>query len=254
MFQKTFIYSSIASIGLYFKMLGRVLKKHQKWSIFRELIFKEISDLCINSLNIVIFISIFMGAIIAIQTNYNLLSNHFIPKYFIGIATRQSVILEFAPTMISIILAGKVGSYIASSIGTMRITEQIDALDVMGVNSLNLLVLPKIIAGLTFFPLLIAISMITSVLGGWIAGAVVGSFSPEDYLIGVQMNFKPFQIIYSFTKTLFFSFVIITVPSFYGYYVNGGALEVGRASTKAVVWTIVHIIVLNYLLTKVILK
>ena len=185
-----------------------------------------------------------MGAIIAIQTNYNL-NNPLIPKYYIGLATRQSIILELSPTVICIILAGKVGSYIASSIGAMRITEQIDALDVMGVNSLNFLVFPKIIAALFFFPLLILISMALGVAGGWIAGIGLEMYSSLDYITGIQRNFKPFQIGYSITKTVVFSFLIATIPSFYGYYVRGGSLEVGIASTKAVIWTSVSIIIMK---------
>ncbi len=243
----------LKNIGQYLIMLKGVLTKPQKLKIFKEQFFREIENLGFNSLGIVSFISLFMGAIIAIQTNYNL-NNPLIPKYYIGLATRQSIILELSPTVISIILTGKIGSYIASSIGAMRITEQIDALDVMGVNSLNFLVFPKIIAALFFFPLLILLSMALGIAGGWIAGIALEMFSTLDYITGIQRNFKPFQVVYSITKTLVFSFFIVTIPSFYGYYVKGGSLEVGRSSTKAVVWTSIAIIITNYILTQLILN
>ncbi|MFA5300685.1 MAG: ABC transporter permease, partial [Lutibacter sp.] len=148
----------IKHVGKYFIMLRQVFKKPQKWSVFREMLFREIEDLGLKSLGIIAFISFFVGGVIAIQTALNV-NNPFIPKYIIGFATKQSMILEFAPTFMSVILAGKVGSYISSSIGTMRVTEQIDALEVMGINSLNYLVLPKIIATIFFYPLLITLAM-----------------------------------------------------------------------------------------------
>ncbi len=155
--------------------------------------------------------------------------------------------------MISIILAGKVGSYIASSIGTMRVTEQIDALEVMGVNSLNHLVLPKIIANVFFYPFVIIISIILGIIGGWVAGNITGLVSSVDYITGIRSDFEPFHITYSLIKTSIFAFVIATIPAYHGYYVKGGAIEVGKASTRAVVWTSIVIIVLNYILTQMLL-
>ena len=152
-------------IGKYFLMLGQVFKRPQKWKVFREMLFREIEDLGLKSLGIIMFISFFIGGVVAIQTALNV-DSPFIPKYLIGFATKRSMILEFGPTFTSVILAGKVGSYIASSIGTMRVTEQIDALEVMGVNSLNYLVLPKVIAALFFYPLLVLIAMFLGIFGG----------------------------------------------------------------------------------------
>ena len=239
-------------IGKYFLMLRQVFRKPQKWSVFRELFFREVEDLGLKSLGIIMFISFFVGGVVAIQTAMNI-DSPFIPKYLIGFATKRGIILEFAPTFMSIILAGKVGSYITSSMGTMRVTEQIDALEVMGINSLNYLVLPKILAALFFYPLLILLSMFLGIIGGYFAGIITDLFFSEDYIYGIQLDFDPYFIKYALTKTVVFAFVITTIPAYHGFYVKGGSLEVGRASTKAVVWTSIVIILLNYFLTQMIL-
>jgi len=241
----------LASIGSYAIMVKEVFRKPTKWRIMKSLILKEIDELIYGSLGIIIFISFFIGAVITIQTALNL-TNPIIPKYLIGFTTRQSLILEFAPTFVSIIMAGKVGSYITSSIGTMRVTEQIDALEVMGVNSLNYLVFPKIIAML-FYPFAIAISMYVGIFGGWLAGVFGGFLTSADFIEGLQLDFIPFHIAYAFIKTLIFAFIIATIPSYHGFYMRGGALEVGKASTTAFVWTSVVIIILNYILTQLLL-
>ena len=241
----------LSQIGRYFLMLKEIFNKQTKWSVMKKLIFKEIDDLIIDSLGIVCFISFFIGGVVAIQTALNL-TNPLIPKYLIGFATRQSVILEFAPTFISVIMAGKMGSYITSSIGTMRVTEQIDALEVMGVNSLNYLVFPKIIA-LLMYPFVIGISMFLGIFGGWLASAYGGFSTSQDFISGAQMEFIPFHITYAFIKTLIFAMLLATIPSFHGYYMKGGALEVGKASTVSFVWTSVCIILFNYILTQLLL-
>ena len=233
-------------------MIAEMFRKPTKWSVMKQLIFKDIEDLIIGSLGIVAFIAFFVGGVVTIQTALNI-SNPLIPKYLVGFATRQSIVLEFAPTFISIIMAGKVGSFITSSIGTMRVTEQIDALEVMGINSLNYLVFPKFIA-LMLYPFVISIAMFLGILGG-MAACVYGGFSSyEDYVIGVQTDFIPFHITYAFIKTFVFAFVLATIPSFHGYFMKGGALEVGKASTTSFVWTSVVIILLNYLLTQMLLS
>lgn len=239
-------------VGKYFIMLKQVFKKPQKWTVFKEMLFREIEDLGLKSLGIVMFISFFVGGVVAIQTALSV-NSPFIPKYLIGFATKRSVILEFAPTFMSVILAGKVGSYITSSIGTMRVTEQIDALEVMGINSLNYLVLPKIIAVLFFYPLLILLAMFLGIYGGYVAGWLTDMFFTEDYIYGIQLDFDPYFVQYAMIKTIIFAFVIATIPSYHGYYVKGGSLEVGRASTQAVVWTSIVIILLNYFLTQMLL-
>ncbi|MFT6748556.1 MAG: phospholipid/cholesterol/gamma-HCH transport system permease protein [Flavobacterium sp.] len=242
----------LSQIGRYFLMLREVFKKPTKGAVLRGLILKEVDDLIIDSLGIVAFISFFVGGVVAIQTALNLTSS-LIPKYLIGFATRQSVILEFAPTFISIIMAGKMGSFITSSIGTMRVTEQIDALEVMGVNSLNYLVFPKIIASL-LYPFVIGISMFLGILGGWIAGVYGGFTSSDHFIQGLQTDFVPFHVAYAFIKTMIFAFLLATIPSFHGYYMKGGALEVGKASTVAFVWTSVMIILVNFILTQLLLS
>ncbi|WP_040278821.1 MlaE family ABC transporter permease [Psychroserpens damuponensis] len=244
--------SYLHNIGAYFIMIAEMFPKPTKWSVMRTLILKDIDDLIIGSLGIVAFISFFVGGVVTIQTALNI-DNPLIPKYLIGFATRQSIILEFAPTFISIIMAGKVGSFITSSIGTMRVTEQIDALEVMGINALNYLVFPKFIA-LMLYPFVISIAMFLGILGG-MAAVIFGGFGTlEDFITGIQMDFIPFHIIYAFIKTFVFAFLLATIPSFYGFYMKGGALEVGKASTKSFVWTSVVIILLNYILTQLLLS
>ena len=241
----------LTHIGKYFIMLKLTFGKFTKWKILKQLILKDIDSLIIGSLGIVSFISFFVGGVVAIQTALNL-ENPLLPKNLIGFATRQSIILEFAPTFISIIMAGKVGSYITSSIGTMRVTEQIDALEVMGVNTHNYLIFPKIVS-LSLYPLIISISMFLGVFGGYIASVYGGFSSSADFVEGIQLDFIPFHITYAFIKTLFFSFILATIPSYHGYYMNGWALEVGKASTVSFVWTSVVIILLNYLITQLLL-
>ena len=163
------------------------------------------------------------------------------------------MILEFAPTFASVILAGKVGSFITSSIGTMRVTEQIDALEVMGINSLNYLVLPKVLATVFFYPLIVIVGMFLGIFGGWVAGSLTGLFHSADYIGGIQLDFNPYLVQYALIKSVVFAFLIATIPSYHGFYVKGGALEVGRASTQAVVWTSVVIILMNYFLTQTLL-
>tara|TARA_X000000368_G_scaffold417738_1_gene414987 strand:+ start:1232 stop:1933 length:702 start_codon:yes stop_codon:yes gene_type:complete len=229
-------------------MLTKIFGKFTKWQVLKPLIFKEIDVLIIGSLGIVSFISFFVGGVVAIQTALNM-ENPFLPKNLIGFATRQSVILEFAPTFISVIMAGKVGSFITSSIGTMRVTEQIDALEVMGVNTYNYLIFPKIIA-LSLYPLIIGISMFLGILGGYIACVYGGWTSSSEFIEGIQLDFIPFHVTYAFIKTAFFSFILATIPSYHGYFMKGGALQVGKASTVSFVWTSVTIIIINYLITQ----
>lgn len=239
-------------IGKYFLMIRQTFVKPTKWPVLRGLIFKDIDDLIIGSLGIVAFIAFFVGGVVAIQTALNL-TNPLIPKQLIGFASRQSVILEFAPTFISIIMAGKVGSFITSSIGTMRVTEQIDALEIMGINAVNYLVFPKIIA-MFFYPFVISIAMFLGILGAYIASVYGGFTSADEFLTGLKDDFIPFHIAYAFIKTFLFSFILATIPSFHGYYMRGGALEVGKASTTAFVWTSVVIIITNFFITQMLLS
>jgi phospholipid/cholesterol/gamma-HCH transport system permease protein len=238
-------------IGRYFIMIRMSFFKPCNWQVLKKLIFKEINDLIIESIPIVTILSFFIGAVISIQTALNL-SSPFLSKSLIGFATRQSVILEFAPTFMSIIMAGKVGSYITSSIGTMRVTEQIDALEVMGINPLNYLVFPKIIA-LLFYPFIITIAMFSAIFGGFLAMTFAGVPS-EAFITGIQSDFEPYHIFYSYIKTILFALILATVPAYHGYYMKGGALEVGKASTSSFVWTSIIIIVVNFIITQLLLS
>lgn len=242
----------IEHIGKYYLMLKQVFKRPQKARVFYDALLKEIEELGLKSLGIILFISFFIGGVIALQTALNL-DSAFIPRSLIGFAAKRSIILEFAPTFCSIILAGKVGSYITSSIGTMRVTEQIDALEVMGINSLNHLVLPKVIATVFFYPFLITLGMFLGMFGGYLSGVLSGLFSGVDYIEGLQTDFQPFLIAYAIIKTLVFAFLIATVPSYHGYYVKGGSIAVGKASTQSVVWTTILIVIANYFLTQMLL-
>ena len=243
--------SVLHNIGTYSIMVGKVFGRFTKWSVMKGLIINEINSLIIGSIGIVSFISFFVGGVVAIQTALNL-NNPLMPKNLIGFATRQSVILEFAPTFISVIMAGKVGSFITSSLGTMRVTEQIDALKVMGINTYNYLIFPKVIA-LLLYPFIITISMFLGIFGGYIASIYGGFCSSADFIEGIQLDFIPFHISYAFIKTAFFAFILATIPSYHGYFLKGGALEVGKASTTSFVWTSVVIIVTNYIITQLLL-
>ena len=233
-------------------MLSVVFRRPKKRDIFKTRLFNELVIIGMSSLPIVMLMSAFMGGVIALQTASNI-SSPLLPEYTIGYITQSSTILEFSPTIISLILAGKVGSNIASEIGTMRVTEQIDALEIMGVNSLSYLVLPKIIAAVLFFPVLIIFSMLLSFLGGWISLLLSDLCSTETYLLGIRTDFKVFNVFYALTKTVVFGFLIASIASFYGYYVKGGAINVGKASTQAVVISSICILIANFILTQMIL-
>lgn len=232
--------------------MHRVFSKPEKTSVYYHQTIKEIQKLVIDSVGIVIIISVFMGAVITLQTRYNL-ENPLIPLYLIGLTARDTMFLEFSSTIVGLILAGKVGSNIASEIGTMRVTEQIDALEIMGVNSASYLILPKIIAAVIFNPFLTIISMFVGIFGGWLAAITTGALSSFDYIYGIQYWFIPFYITYSLIKTVVFAFIITSVPAFHGYYVMGGALEVGKSSTRGVVYSSVLILLFNVILTQLLL-
>jgi|SRR5690625_906268 len=240
------------NIGQYFIMIKEAFSRMTKRSVLYERVLNEIDELIIDSLGIVCFLSFFIGGVLTIQTSLNL-ENPLIPRSLIGFTTKQGIILEFSPTLVSIIMAGKAGSYITSSIGTMRVTEQIDALEIMGINSINYLVFPKIIAML-FYPFLIAISMFVGILGGYVTGEFGGYVSAENFIIGLQMDFDPFQLVYAFVKTFFFGLILATMPAYFGYYMRGGSLEVGKASTSSFVWTSIVLILVNYVLTQLLLS
>jgi phospholipid/cholesterol/gamma-HCH transport system permease protein len=243
----------LTQTGLYFLFLKKVFSKPEKASVYYRQTMTEFVSLGLTSIGIISIISFFMGAVITLQTAYNT-ENPIYPTYLIGLGCRDSIILEFSSTVAALILAGKVGSSIAGEIGTMRVTEQIDALEIMGINSASYLVLPKIIATLIFNPFLTLISICVGIFGGWVAGTLSGVVTSENFIYGIQYAFIPYYITYSLIKTVFFAFIISSVSSFQGYFVNGGSLEVGRSSTKAVVYSSVLILLFNVILTQLLLS
>jgi phospholipid/cholesterol/gamma-HCH transport system permease protein len=239
-------------IGRYFMLLFRVFSKPEKFSVYGRQIIYEINSLGIGSLSIVSIISVFMGGVITIQAAFGF-ESPWIPLYAVGFTTRESMLLEFCPTIVSLILAGKVGSNIASEIGAMRVTEQIDALEIMGVNSASYLILPKILAAMLINPFLIAISMFLGLVGGYLMGISSGACTSYEYIFGIQAFFEPWKLYYSFTKVIVFAFIITSIASYFGYFTNGGALEVGKSSTRAVVITSILILIFNLILTQLFL-
>lgn len=238
--------------GSYALLMSRVFRRPNRHSLFITELVSEIQKVGFDSLGIVAIISVFMGMVVTIQTAYNI-DSPLIPLSMVGFTARQSVILEFSPTIISLILAGKVGSSIASEIGTMRVTEQIDALEVMGVNSANYLILPKIIAAMLFNPVLIIFSIGLSLLGGYFVALFTSLYTPGDYVSGLRWAFEGFTVFYALIKTVVFAFLITSVSAWQGYRISGGALEVGRSSTTAVVNSSILIILFNLILTQLLL-
>ena len=242
----------IKLVGSYFLLMGEVFRKPDKGKQFWKQLIIEFVNLGVESMGIVAIISVFMGAVLAIQTAFNI-DTPLIPLSMVGFTTRQGLVLEFCPTIISLILAGKVGSRIASEIGSMKITEQIDALQIMGINSANFLIFPKIIASIIINPFIIILSMFLGLFGGWLACIVTGLVPAQDYIIGIRSWFDPYSITYALIKTVVFAIIIASVSAFHGYRIQGGALEVGRASTKAVVHSSILIIIFNLILTQLLL-
>ena len=246
------MFTIVSNIGKYMLMMWEVFSKPQRLSIFWKRFIEEVNIIGVSSFPIVMLMSVFMGGVIALQTASNM-DVPLLPEYTIGYITRQSTILEFSPTIISLILAGKIGSSVSSEIGMMRVTEQIDALEIMGVNSLNYLIFPKIMAAVFFFPIIIIFSMLLSMLGGWLSLVSTGLSSSESYIYGLRSFFRVYSVYYALSKTVVFGFLIISVSSFYGYYAKGGAIDVGRSSTKAVVYSSISILVANFLITQMFL-
>ncbi len=243
----------IEQAGRYFLLLAKVFAKPEKHRIYYKQTIREIENIGINSFGIVVIISLFVGAVITIQTNYNI-ENPLLPRYLVGVTVRDSLLLEFSSTMVALILAGKVGSSISSEIGTMRVSEQIDALEIMGVNSASFLIMPKIIAAVFFFPILSLLSMFIGIFGGYLICIFTDLITPADYIYGIQYIFYPHYVSYALTKVVFYAFIIVTISAYHGYYAQGGALEVGKSSTKAVVYSSILVLLANLVLTKLILS
>ena len=232
--------------------MARVFRLPDRSRMFWQQYSRELEKQGLQSLPIVIVISLFIGAILTIQAKTNP-ENPFLPKYIVGLLTRETLLLEFSSTILCLILAGKVGSNIASEIGSMRITEQIDAMEIMGVNSANYLILPKILAFMTMMPMLVILSTAIGLVGGWAVGAFTDIITVADYLVGVQYAFNPYFVWYGIIKSLFFAYVITSLSAYYGYMVRGGALEVGKASTNAVVNSNIIILLLDLVLSRLLL-
>lgn len=247
------IVNSLATFGRYCLFIKRTFTLPDRWGVSARRTIDEVMKLGVASIPLVLVISIFIGAVIAIQMQLNI-SSPLIPAYSVGLATRDIVLLEFSNSILCLILAGKVGSNIASEIGTMRVTEQIDALEIMGVNSTNFLVLPKIIALVCFMPILVVLCMGTSLLGGFLVAVFTDIITVSRYVYGLQALFTEWYVWYGLIKSLVFAFIIASVSSFYGYYVKGGALDVGKASTDGVVSSSILILLFDVLLTKLLLQ
>lgn len=247
---KILMISLFENIGRYFMLLGKVFSRPEKLRIYNRRIWFEIEALGFNSISLTAIISAFIGAVVALQMAITL-ESPFIPKYMIGYATREVMILEFSSTVVALILAGKVGSNIASEIGTMRITEQIDALEIMGINSASYLILPKIVATVLFFPLLTLFSIVVGIVGGYAIAYFTGIMIPGDYVEGLFYYFEPFSITYAIVKGAVFAFIITSISAYCGYYAKGNSLEVGRASTRAVVASSITIMIFDLILTQI---
>ena len=239
-------------LGKYILLLKAAFRRPEKWNIYRKEIVNEMVSIGVGSLGIIAVISLFLGAVTTVQTAFQLVSD-FIPKSVIGMILRDSSILELSPTISSIVLAGKVGSSISSQIGTMRVTEQIDALEIMGINSPGYLILPKIIAAVTMVPLLVIISIGLTIFGGYIAGTASGALTAQEFTDGITSDFNSFTLTVSMVKAVAFAFLITTISAYQGFYTSGGALEVGQSSTKAVVISCIAILFSDYVIAQLML-
>lgn len=236
-------------LGKYFIFLGKMFVNREKFSVYTRRFFEESVEIGIKSLFFVSMVALFIGAVSAVQTAYNLV-NPLYPLFLIGLVVRDMSILEIAPTLTAIIFAGKVGSNIASQLGNMRISEQVDAIDVMGINAASYLVLPKILAGIFVFPCLVAIAGFLAIYGGYVAGTSGSLVTANDYIYGIRYDFQDFTVVVAMVKSFIFGFLVVSISAYKGFHVKGGALEVGRASTFAVTNSCIAIFVADYLLAE----
>ena len=240
------------SFGRYILLLRLSFRKPEKFSVYWAEVMREMVSVGIGSLGIIAIISVFIGAAVTIQTAFQLISP-LIPKSVVGSITRDSTILEFSPTISSLVLAGRVGSSMASQIGTMRVTEQIDALEIMGVNAQGYLISPKIIAGVSMFPMLVVVSVLLGFTGGLIACSVSSEVSIADFISGLSDGFNPVIVTVCLVKSIVFGFVITSICSYQGFYTKGGALEVGQAATRGVVYSCVMILFFDLIISRLLL-
>lgn len=235
--------------GKYVLFIGSLFVRRETFKTYFNLTVDECYQIGVKSFYLVALVSFFMGAVTTVQTAYNLVTP-LVPKSVISNVVREMTVLELAPTIIAVIYAGKVGSSMASGLGTMRITEQIDALEVMGINSSSYLVMPKIIASLLMYPLLVIFAGVCALMGGYFVGTLVGVITPADYVYGIRYNFNEGAIVFALIKAFFFAFLIASISSFKGFYTSGGALEVGVASTEAVTTSVIAVLITDYLLAQ----
>ncbi len=250
--KKIMVRTLLTIIGEYFIFLRKVFSKPDKWNIFFKKLIGEMDAMGIGSMLIVSIVSIAMGSVITTQTALQIESS-WIPAWTVGFVSRTSIVMELCPTIISLLLVGNLGSRITAEIGSMRVTEQIDALEVMGLNPASYMVLPKVLASMIVNPLLIIFSIFFAIIGGFITVIITGCVSPYNFMDGLTYCFRVYDIIYALTKTFFFAFVMSTVSSFFGYRIEGGALELGKASTQGIVVSSFIILVLNVLITQIML-
>jgi phospholipid/cholesterol/gamma-HCH transport system permease protein len=242
----------LKTLGLYFIFLGQMLSSREKFKVYVNRTLDECILIGIDSIFIVAIVSSFIGAVTCIQTEDNLVASY-IPKYVISLIVRDMTILELAPTITCVVLSGKVGSNIAGELGTMRVKEQIDALDVMGINAASYLVLPKIAASIIVFPMLVTLAGFLSIFGGYVAGVYTGIITPEQYIYGLRSDFRPQNVPIALIKAVAFAFLISTISAFQGFYTKGGALEVGQSSTKAVTNSCIAVLLADYLLAQLLI-
>jgi phospholipid/cholesterol/gamma-HCH transport system permease protein len=247
-----FLADMIAEIGKYFMFLSSLFTNRESFKTYYRLVMEECIGVGLGSLFLVALVSTFMGAVTTVQTAFNMVSP-LIPKFVISQVVREMTVLELAPTIIAIIFAGKVGSSMSGLLGTMRITEQIDALEVMGINSVSYLVLPKIVASVLMYPLLVIVAGVAALVGGYLVGIFAEVITPNDYVVGLRYSFNPFTITFALIKAVVFAFLVSSISCYQGYYTQGGALEVGVSSTKAVTNSVIAILISDYLLAQLLL-
>jgi phospholipid/cholesterol/gamma-HCH transport system permease protein len=241
------------TLGRYFIFLGSLFSNRESFKTYVNLVVEESISIGVGSVVIVAIVSTFIGAVTAVQTAYNIVSP-LIDEYIIGNIVRDMTILELAPTIMAIVFAGKVGSSIAGGLGTMQITEQVDALEVMGINSVSYLVLPKIIAAMLMYPLLVIMAAFLSLYGGYLAATLSELSTPQDYIYGVRYGFNEFTVTFMLIKSVVFAFLVASISAYKGYYTRGGALEVGQSSTKAVTNSVIAVLIADYLLAQLLLN
>lgn len=244
--------SLIAQLGKYFTFLRSLFSNREKFNVYANRVVDECILIGIDSIFIVVIVSSFIGAVTAVQTAYNLVSP-LIPTYVIGLIVRDMTVLELAPTITCVVLSGKVGSNIAGGLGTMRITEQVDALEVMGINAASYLVLPKIVASVMVFPMLVILAGFLSIFGGYLSGTLTGVITPQEYIYGIRADFNQYNVTFALIKSVVFAFLISSISSFQGFYTRGGALEVGKSSTNAVTNSCIAVLLADFILAQLLL-